>query len=140
MAETAYNVAKEGFFNGEIDLVANDIRTLLLVGAVTIDPDHLTVAAVLAANTEAVEASYGRQTLATKVVTRNDTADRAEYSAATINYGALDNVTPTAMLVFKFITNDAASIPLSIHDTGFGSPANGAGYTIELPNGLLRLT
>lgn len=140
MAETVYNAAKAGFLNGDIDLEADDIRTLLFTGSVTIDPDHATVAAVVAANTEATDGSYARQALANEAVTQNDTNDRAEFTADTADYGALDNETPTAMLVYKFVTNDAGSTPLSIHDTGFGSPSNGAGYTIEFPNDILRLT
>lgn len=140
MAETVYNVAKGGWFNGEIDLEANDIRALLLVGAVTINPDHTTVAAVLAANTEASHGSYGRETLTGETVTIDHTNDRADFTAATADFGALDSTTPTAMLFYKFVTDDAGSIPLSIHDTGFGTAANGAGYTVEFPNDIIHLT
>ena len=140
MAETIYNVAKFGWLTGAIDLETDDIRTLLLTGSVSINPDHADVAAVIAANTEASDGSYTRQALASENVTQNDTADRAEFTAATADYGALDNETPTAMLVFKFVTNDAGSTPLSIHDAGFGAAANGAGYTIEFPNDIIRLS
>jgi len=138
MAEIVYNAAKAGLLDGTIDLDTADIRCLLLTGSVTIDADHATVAAVIAANTEASDGSYARQALANETVTQNDTDDRAEFSADTIDFGALDNETPTAALIFKFDTNDAGSTPISIHDTGFGTAANGAGYTIEIPNDILR--
>jgi uncharacterized glyoxalase superfamily protein PhnB len=71
-------------------------------GTVTIDPDHATVAAVLAANDELDDASYSRRNLAGKAVTQNDPEDRAELDADTVDFEALDNETPTAMLVFLF--------------------------------------
>jgi hypothetical protein len=140
MAETIYNAAKANFALGDMHWDTDDIRSLLLVGALTIDPDHATVAAVIAANTEASDASYGRVALGTKTVTQDDANNRANLDAATIDYGALDAETPTAILIFKFITNDAGSIPISIHDSGFGAAANGAGYTVTTPNDVLRFT
>jgi hypothetical protein len=140
MAETVYNAAKAGLMDGSIDLDTDDIRCLLLTGSVTIDPDHADVAAVVAANTEASDGSYARQALTSETVTQNDTDNRGEFDAATIDFGSLDNETPTAALIFKFVTNDAGSTPISIHDTGFGTAANGAGYTITTPNDILRLS
>lgn len=138
MAETIYNVAKAQALNGTLDLDGSDIRALLLVGSVTIDADHATVAAVLAANTEASDASYARVALTTEAVTQDDTNDRADFDADDIDFGALNNTTPTACLIFKFITDDSASIPIAIHDSNFGSPSNGAGYTVTTPNDILR--
>ena len=140
MAETLYNVAKASFLRGDIDLESADVRALLLTGAVTIDPDDATVADVLASNTEASDGSYSRVALTNLVVSQDDVNDRAQFDADDIDFGALDNETPTAMLIFVQVTNDADSIPISIHDSNFGSPANGAGYVVETPNGLLRLS
>lgn len=138
MAEIVYNVAKAQALNGLLDLDGSDIRCLLLSGAVTMNPDHATVAAVLAANTEVAHASYGRVALTGEAVSQDDANNRAVFDADTINFGALDAVTPTAALIFKFITDDAGSIPISLHDTNFGVAANGAGYTVTNTN-ILRL-
>lgn len=140
MAETVYNIFKYGALLGNFDLEADTIRALLFTGSVTIDPDHATVAAVVAANTEASDGSYARVTLTTLDVAQNDTNDRAEFDADDIDFGALDNETPTAMLIYQFITDDAGSDPIAIFDTNFGDPSNGAGYVVQLPNKLLRLT
>lgn len=140
MAETAYNAYKAGLANGDEDWANGDYRVLLLTGAVTIDPDHATVSAILGVNTEASDASYARQTLGSKVVTQNDTDDRAELDAATADFGALDNETPTAMVVFRQVTDDTDSVPASLHDSNFGTAANGAGYTVEFPNDLIRIS
>lgn len=140
MAETTYNVYKKQLADGSEDWPNGDYRALLLTGAVSIDPDHATVAAVIAANTEASDASYARQALGTQTNTQDDTNDRANLDAATIDFGSLDNETPTAMLIFRQVTTDSDSIPVSIHDSGFGTAANGAGYTVETPNDLLRIS
>lgn len=140
MAETVYNVAKTNLMNGTLDLDTHDIRCALLVGAVTIDPDHATVQAVIAANTEASDASYARVALTTEAVTQDDVNDRADFDADDISFGALDNTTPTAALIYRHVTNDTDSIPISIHDTNFGAAANGAGYTVTTPNDILRLS
>jgi len=138
MAEIVYNVAKAELLRGSIDLVNDDIRSLLLTGALTIEPDHATVAAVLAANTEASDGSYARVAATGLTVTQDDANNRANFDMATLDYGALDNETPTAVLIYKFITDDASSIPLSLHDSGFGVPSNGAGYTVTWPNDVIR--
>lgn len=140
MAETGYNRAKRNFFLGDIHLDTDDIRSLLLTGSLTINPDHATVAAVLAANTEASDASYARVACTGEAVTQNDTDNRAEFDINDLDYGALDNETPTAVLIYQHVTNDSDSVPISIHDTGFGAAANGAGYVISFPNNVARLT
>lgn len=140
MAETTYNVYKASVLKGNEPWETGDYRVLLLTGALTIDADHATVAAVIAANTEASDASYDRVTLGTKTVTQNDTDDRAEADVATADFTTLDNETPTAALIFRQVTNDSDSIPVSIHDSNFGGASNGAGYTVSFPNDVLRAT
>lgn len=140
MAETVYNVAKASMMNGTLDLDLDDIRCLLLVGAVTINPDHATVTAVLAVNTEASDASYARVALTTEAVTQDDTNDRGDFDADDINFGALTNTTPTAAVIYKHVGADTSNIPISIHDTNFGAVANGAGYTVTTANDILRLS
>lgn len=125
---------------GDMDLEAHDIRTLLLTGSVTINADHATVAAVLAANTEANDASYARVACTGEAATQDDANDRAEFDVSNLDYGSLDNETPTAILFYRHVTNDSDSLPLSIHDSGFGAAANGAGYVVTFPNNVLRLT
>lgn len=140
MVDSVYNVYKDGLAEADEDWPVGDYRALLLVGATTFDADHATVAAVLAANTEASDVSYARQALTSKTATQDNTNDRANLDAATVDFGALNNETPTAMVIFRQVTSDADSPPVSFHDTNFGTPANGAGYTVEFPNDVLRIT
>jgi hypothetical protein len=139
MVDSAYNVWLAEVARGNEDWVNDNHTAALLTGAVTFDPDHATVAAVIAANTEASDGSYGRVALGTEAVTQDDANDRAELDCATVDFGALDNETPTAMLIFHLVTNDADSIPVALYETGFGSPTNGAGFTVSYPNNVGRL-
>ena len=140
MAETVYNVFKAQLPTADQDWVADNHEVALLVGAVTINPDHATVAAVIAANTEASDGTYAREAVTGEAVVQDDANDRAELDASNADFGALDNETPTAALLYKLVTNDADSIPIAIFDTGFGAAANGAGYVVSWPNNVIRLT
>lgn len=142
MAETVFNGAKRDFADGSISWGTGDVRSLLLTGSVTIDPDDVTISDLKAApNTEASDASYGRVTLTGEAVTVDNTNDRADLEASTLDYGSLDNETPTALVIYLHVDGtDANDTLISIHDTGFGSPANGAGYTVAFPNDVLRIS
>lgn len=140
MAETVYNRYKFNLAGGSEPWVSGDYRVLLLTGALTINADHNFVANVLAANTEATDGSYARQALASKANTQDDANNRSNLDAATVDFGALDATTPTAMVVFRQVTTDADSPVVSIHDTNFGTAANGAGFTVTFPNDVLRIS
>lgn len=141
MAETVVNRYKKGLADAAENWPTGDYRVGLLTGAVTINADHNTIADLLAVNVEASDASYARQALATKTNTQNDTDDRADLDAATVDFGALDNETPTAMFAYRHVDGtNANDLLMAVYDTGFGDPANGAGYTVESPNGLLRIS
>lgn len=139
MAETAYNVAKAELLRADIDLESADIRALLVTGATAFDPDHATITALLAARPEVSHGSYARQALASKTVTQDDANNRANFDAATVDFGALTGVTPTAIVFYLHVGADSSNIPISAHDTGFGITANGAGYTVPIPNDIARL-
>lgn len=142
MAETTFNRYKKGLADADDDWVVGDYRSLLLTGSVVIDPDDVTIADLKAApNTEASDGSYARVAFTTPLNTQDDTNDRANLDADTLDYTALDNETPTAMVVFRNVDGtDANDLLVSIHDSGFGSPANGAGYTIQFPNDVIRIS
>ena len=142
MAETVFNRAKIEWLNADTDWIAADIRTLMVSGTITIDPDDVFIADFLAAGAqvELTDGTYARQTLGTKTVTQNDTSNRGEADAANIDYGSLDNETPTGLLVFRFVTNNADSLCISIHDTNFGTASNGAGYVVETTGNIIHIT
>lgn len=141
MAETVVNRYKKALADAGENWPSGDYRVGLLTGAVTIDADYDTLADMIAANTEASDVTYGRVTLGSKTNTQDDTNDRANLDAATADFTTLDNETPTAMFLYRHVDGtDANDLLVSIHDTGFGDPANGAGYTVEFPNDVLRIS
>jgi hypothetical protein len=142
MPETVYNVAKAEFARADIDWESADIRSLLLRGTITQDPTNATLTDVFAetGNDELTDGSYARVALSSKTVTQDDGNNRANIDATTVDYGALNNETPTAILFYLHVGADSANIPISIHSSGFGAAANGAGYTVTTPNDILRFT
>jgi hypothetical protein len=139
MANRTYNVFKRNLAQGLEDLEAGDYRALLLVSTVDDDPDYTTVAAAVAANTEASDGSYARQTVDNPVVSVEHANDRAVISVDDIDFGALDNETPTAVLIYRHVTTDSDSIPCIIVTGGMGVASNGAGYMVTFPNGVARV-
>ena len=146
MANAAYNKAKAELLKGTLDFDApDDIRVLLLETA-GFDADHATIAAVLAgAAVELTSTGYSRQALAGEGVTQDDVTDRGEFDATDATFSSVsqagsENV--VAAIVFKFITNDAASIPIAYIDTGgFPITANGSDIVITWnAEGILQLT
>lgn len=132
MAETIYNAAKTGIANGTIDLDTDTIHILLIEAATpTPDPDHATVSAVTAATAEAVGTGYARKTSITVTVQQDDTNDRAEVLIPAQTWTGANWGDATALLVFKQVTNDADSIPISWHDTGFPITTNGGDLTVN---------
>ena len=97
------------------------------------------VAAVLldAAFVEAADASYtgqgatGRLTLTVSAVTKDDTADQAEFDATDPTWTALDNDLLTGAMIFKFVTSDALSTPIAFYDFASDLQTNGGDVTVE---------
>ena len=129
MASLAYNIALEKADTAGLGLVANRVDAMCIVGTATTpdNPDHDFVADIVA--DEATDASYARVILTTKVGTRNDTLDRHELDFDNIDYGALTGETVTAIVLFRFVTNDADSFLLSYHDIS-DTITDGTGFVV----------
>jgi hypothetical protein len=97
------------------------------------------VTAVLgdAAFVEAADASYtgqgssGRLTLTTTPATKDDTADQAEIDATDSTWTALDSMTLTGAMIFKFVTDDDGSTPIGFYDFSSDLVTNGGDVTVE---------
>ena len=97
------------------------------------------VAAVLgdAAFVEAADASYtsnpnsGRLDLTVSAPTKDDAADQAEFDATDPTWTALDNMTLTGAMIFKFVTSDALSTPIAFYDFATDLVTNGGDVTVE---------
>jgi hypothetical protein len=103
------------------DIVAGTLRALLLrsTGAYAYNPDHNFVSDIFSnGGVELTVASYARQTLATKTITKDDANDRDVLDFDDIPFGSLEaGQSVAAILFYEFITNDAAS-PLIYHIDG----------------------
>jgi hypothetical protein len=128
-----YNRGKFIIANSSLDWASDTIRTLLVDSSYTFDPDSNFVADV--SSDEVSDGSYARVTLSNKGVTEDDTNDLASLDADPADYGVLTGVTPSGIVVFKFVTNDADSPLISFSDAGFGATANGAGYVVNWEGG-----
>jgi hypothetical protein len=145
MASFVYNIAKFQLLNGDIDFNApDDIRVLLLEAATDENPDDVDVAAVLARAGTTELVTYTRGALAAEATTQDDANDRAEFDANDIVFSSVvaQNAI-VAYVVYKFITNDASSIPIMFVDDATGLPLtpNGSDITITWDaQGILQLT
>ena len=132
MASNMYNTGKSKFLLGEIDWVddgtATNIRLLLVDDTHTPEPDDDYVADVV--GDEAAGTGYVRKNLASCAVSVNDTDDRAEADAADVTWTGLDCGTIAAAIVYKFITNDAASV-LICHLDFTDLVTNGGDVTLQ---------
>jgi hypothetical protein len=73
------------------------------------------------------------QTLGTKSIVKDDTNNQVKYVAANPTFSAVTtSQTVAAVVVFKYGTGDADSIPLCVHDVT-DTPTNGGDITIDWP-------
>jgi len=148
MASFAYNIAKFQLLNADLDFNApDDIRVLLLEANSDVNADDADVAAVLAraGTTELTSTGYSRGALAGEATSQDDVNDRGEFDATDLVFSAISQAaaeTVVAALVFKFITNDADSIPIAHIDTGgFPITPNGSDITLQWnAQGILQTT
>jgi hypothetical protein len=111
---------------------SDTVRALLLKTGYTPNVDHDFVADLTVASYEITVAGYSRQTLGTKTRTIDDTNNRITYDCADPAFGTLTaGETVVAMVVYKFVTNDADSILLGYYDLVDTATA-GLAFTVEL--------
>lgn len=152
MANTVYNIAKTNLLN---DLLATDIasgatfKVLFIQGSTAPNPDHATVAAVLAAQAELAGATgytggaggSGRKTV-TFTVTQDDTNDRTDAVTSTASWTAVNTGTVRQFLIYRHTsgTDDTLNIPVMCVDTTTGLPLTLNGSDVSLAAQTLRLT
>jgi hypothetical protein len=72
-------------------------------------------------------------TLGTKSISKDDTNNQIKYVAANPTWSAVAaGSTVAGVIVYAFITDDANSIPLCVHDVT-DTPTNGGDITIDWP-------
>lgn len=142
MADGVFNIAKgrAGYFTTLP--AADDSLIVVLLKSAGLEADdtlnnHDDLAALLAAtNDEADFTNYVRKTLATVVLTVDDTNNRADGDAADFIYtsagGAANNTVAKAIICYKPTAGsaDSAIIPLTYHDCTFTT--DGTDQTVQL--------
>lgn len=134
MASALYNKYKHWI--GTNDWGADDLRVLLLddAGSYTFSPDDDFVSDLTPGSNESTGTGYVRKTMGTVgTVAINKTADRAEFDCADpTTWTGADFGVVQAMIVFAFVTSDAAS-PLVAYLDGASFPVttNSGDLTIQ---------
>lgn len=147
MASKVFNVAKTKLMNGGIDLDTDDIRARLAMTNTTYDTENDAIAFIADFTTDDIHdgANYVDKALATEIVTQDDPNDRANFSANNVTWTALGAGTRAVagLLLYKFVTNDAASIPIAWIE--FSATPDGNDFVVRWNSGasagdILRLT
>jgi hypothetical protein len=110
MASGWYNKGLEELALGDTDLANSDLRAMLLKSTGSFNRDHNFVADVVANEVTAV--GYSRQTLTSKVVTKNATADAVYWTADKPVFGPLTVGQTIGYIVVFRHTGDDATAPL----------------------------
>lgn len=108
-------------------------RVLLLKGSgYTANVDHDFVSDLTPASNETALSGYSRQTLGTKTVTYDDTLNRMTYDAADPAFGTIvAGDTISAMVLYRFVTNDADSLLMGYYDLA-DTGTNGTPFGVTL--------
>ena len=111
--------------------------------------DLTTVAGVTgdAGFTEAADASYtgqgatGRLTITVSAPTQENTANEGRVDGTDLTWTALNSMTLTGMLIYKFITDDSSSIPIAFYDFSSDVVCNGGDVQVAWnASGILNTT
>lgn len=152
MASLIYNLGKKEILDGSIDLGSDTMKAMLVTSSYTPNVDHDFVDdggaddpidhELSGTGYAAGFAGSGRKTLGSIAITEDDTNDRAEFLAANLTWSGIDAGTAAGVIIYKHLTNDAASVMLAYIDTGgFPVVTNGGDLTITWnAEGIIQLT
>ncbi len=151
VASFVFNTAKTAIGDGGsidwiTDIAAGNIRIGLIETAELVandqDADFVSVISGGGVPNEPDDASYARVNLANGAVTTDDTDNQAEYDADDPVFSSLAGTeTIVGAFVYKFITNDAASIPIVWLKFPSSVVSNGGDFTVNLDaEGVFKIT
>lgn len=143
----AYTFFKNDLMKGSFDLreAGNDIRVALLMTNTTADTEEdLQFVGSFTTLDDMNGANYVRKNLANQATNQDNPNNRGEFDADDVTWTALGAGTRSiqAFLIYKFITNDAASPVIAFIDSGgFPIAANGGDLTLQFNvEGILQVT
>jgi len=134
-----------------IDLLNDTIKVMLVGSTYSSTVDDSFVSPTIAAGQELSGTNYaggyggsGRKTLSSKVITRDDVNDRAEFSAAPVTWTAINAGTAAAAVIIRerSLTGDTMSELIAYINTGgFPITTNGGDLTLTWnAEGILQLS
>lgn len=148
MGNIVFNKAKGrcAYYTDQVVASAATFKALLLrnTGLVSDDTmeDYLTVAAMLAGNTEESDASYARVTLSGVSITQDNTGNQNTITCSTISFPTLSNgsLQEGALVVIYVPTGatDSTSIPVAKYDAVF--TPDGSTQNFSVPSNLIDVT
>ena len=145
MASVVYNEFKRASASGEIDLKGgDDIRVRLVMSNTTCDTENDAI--LFLANFTTIDvcdgAGYVDKALAGEAVATDDPNDRAEFDATDVTWAALGVGTRTTVgvLIYKFVTADADSVPIAFVEFAAAVTHDGTDFVIQWnAEGILQL-
>ena len=109
MANLVYNEGAESLLDGSIVWASDTIKARLVASSVTPNKDDTVMTGYTAIGTD--------QTLTTKTRTKDTANDRIVYDSDNVAYTAVAGGSTVGWVtIFKFVTNDADSIPIATLD------------------------
>jgi hypothetical protein len=137
MASFIYNELKKLVLNGGIDFDGHDIRVALLMTNTTADTQNDGIDTINDFTTldEFNGSGYVRKALTNETVTKDDTNDRAAFSADNVTWTTLGAGTRSVAgaLIHRHVTNDTDSIPLAWIE--FSATPDGNDFVIKWNSG-----
>lgn len=133
MAAIRYSPAAVDFGKGNIDLVNNTLRLILVMTNTTADTEtDKHYVANFTTLDEYDGANYARKTLAGKTFTEDVANIRGELQFTAVTYSALGAGTRAAqgVVLIKFVTNDADSIAIAFFPFSSNFTGNGGDLTL----------
>ncbi len=100
------------------------------------NPDHATVADIVAGGNEISGGSYARQDVTGRTVNVNHATNRFEHIATNPTFSCPGSSSPRWCLVYKAVASDADHKPVACVDlgTGFVLPSGGGDVTAKFDN------
>lgn len=132
MANFVYTYAHKLMLTAGLNFTSHDIRILLVDNTTTADTEK--DAETISDFTTLGELSgtgYTRKALASEAVNQDDPNLRAEFDAADVTWTLINAGTAAGALIYRFVTNDADSVPIAFIDSVFPITTNGSDFTIQ---------
>lgn len=141
MASANYNAGIKGIQDRTIDYASDTIKVMLVTSSYTFNQDEtsMTTASSAEPNITGYTAGFGsasRRTLASKTITNDTTNNRSVFDAADpATWTALGaGATLSAAIVYKHITDNATSVPITYLDFT-DTATNGGDFSVAYDAG-----